>query len=121
MLEEKLQNLAKEYPQYSRIFEAILDWFERHPNQRAITMDHFYSNKYSFSIPDINITFMILKEKSILKTVYRIIDEDGTKISRDYVSLKDIPPQVDTMWGVKKDIEDVDVIPFYALEKSADF
>ncbi|WP_139374840.1 hypothetical protein [Salegentibacter holothuriorum] len=116
-----MQNLAKEYPEYSKIFEAILDWFERHPNQRAITMDYFYSDKYSFSIPDINITFMILKEHSILKTVYRVIDEDGSKISHDFLNLKDIPTQVDTMWGNKKDIEDVDVIPFYALEKQNDF
>jgi|GEM_PF-6355977 hypothetical protein len=117
MLGEKLKILAKEYPQYSKIFEAILDWFERHPNQRAITMDHFYSDRYSFSIPDINITFMILKENAILKTVYRVIDEDGSKISHDFQNLRDIPHQVDTIWGDKKDLEDVDVVPFYALEK----
>lgn len=118
MSEEKLQSLAREYPQYSKIFEAILDWFERHPNQRAITMDHFYSSKYGFSVPDINISFMILKDKAVIKTIYRIIDEDGLKISHDFQNTKEIPRVISTRWGKKKDIEDVDVVPFFALDQN---
>jgi hypothetical protein len=117
MLQEKLGDLTKDYPQYSKIFEAVLDWFERHPNQKAITMDHFYSQMYSFPIQDINISFMILKEKSILKTIYRIIDENGTKVSHDYLDRNDIPNIISTRWGAKRDLEDLDVVPFFALNQ----
>ncbi|UJH91669.1 hypothetical protein LZ575_02995 [Antarcticibacterium sp. 1MA-6-2] len=112
-----MQNLAKEYPEYSKIFKAIFDWFVQHPDQRAITMDHFYSDKYRFSFEDINTSFMIMEEYEILRTIYRVLDEDGSKIGSDFDSVYDIPNEVSTVWGQKKDKGDVIIVPFYLLER----
>ncbi len=83
-------------------------------------MDHFYSDRYAFSIPDINISLIILKNKSILKTIYRLLD-DGNKIDRDFFNLNDIPEEVSTTWGDKISIEDVVIVPFYALDQKSNF
>ncbi|TDN87313.1 hypothetical protein DET49_1122 [Salegentibacter sp. 24] len=115
MYERKLQNLAREFPEYSQIFEAILDWFFKHPNQRAITMDYFYSDRYQFSFEDINTSFMIMEEYEILKIIYRILDFDGVKIGSDFEDYKEIPDEVSTLWGEKKDIKDVNIVPYYCL------
>ncbi|SFG22536.1 hypothetical protein SAMN04488033_1417 [Salegentibacter agarivorans] len=118
MLEEKLQNLVKEYPKYSQIFEAIFTWFENNPNQRAITMDYFYTNKYGFSMRDLNISFMILKEKEVLRTIYRILDDHGSKIGRDFTSIEEIPRILSTMHGDKVEIDYSMIVPYYALQNS---
>jgi len=116
-LAEKLQNLAKEFPEYSGIFSAILVWFQTHPKINAISMDAMYSSSYGFSKVEISIAFSIMKHKSVLKTIYRVVDEDGSKIGRDFNDIEEIPETVDTMLGEKKLVRDVFVVPFYSLNK----
>lgn len=117
MSEKKLNNLAEEYPEYSKIFEEIIDWFSQHPNQKAISMDYFYSDKYPFSISDINISFMLLQKNSVLKSIYRVIDNDGSKIGTDFNKIEEIPEELDNMKGEKKRKSEVAIVPFFALEK----
>ena len=117
MLDEKLQNLAKEFPEYSDVFDAVLVWFESHPNINAISMDTFYSNKFGFSESHISIAFTIMKHTKILTTIYRVLDEDGSKIGRDFNEIDEIPSTLDTMSGQKKEIEDVFIVPYYSINK----
>lgn len=117
MSEKKLQNLAKEFPALSGVFEAVLEWFKNHPYTNAISMEIFYSNKFSFTREEINIAFILMQEKLILTTIYRILDEDGSKIGIDFEDFNEIPDTVDTMWGEKKDTRDVLIVPYYKLLK----
>ena len=117
MSEEKLQSLAKEFPQYEDVFQAVLEWFKSHPNTNAISMEIFYSNKFSFSREEINIAFILMKEKLILTTIYRIFDDDGSKIGKDFDDYNEIPDTIDTIWGEKKNTRDVFIVPYYKLLK----
>jgi hypothetical protein len=115
MSEEKLQNLVDKFPQYTQVFQAVFNWFITHPKQRDVSMESFYTSKYSFSREEINIAFILMKEIDMVRTIYRVIDDRGTRIGRDFEKIEDIPPYVDTMWGEKKKIEDVFIVPFYSL------
>ena len=115
MSKDKLNDLIKLYPDYSQVFRAVLNWFLTHPQQRSVTMDFFYSNKFAFSKEQINIAFFIMKETEVVKPIYRILDDKGHKIGRDYDNVEEIPKYVDTMWGDKKDIDEVYIVPYYEL------
>lgn len=117
MSKEKLQSLVKDFPEYSEIFYAVLVWFETHPKINAISMDTFYSSTYGFSEKNISIAFTIMKQTRILKTIYRVLDEDGSKIGKDFINIDDVPDTFDTMSGQKKSIEDVFIVPFYSINK----
>lgn len=117
MSEERLLNLANEYPEYSGVFQAVLGWFDSHPNANAISMDQFYSNKFNFSREQLKIAFMIMKEKSIIVRFYRLFDDDGSKIGKDYFSKDEIPIRVDTLLGELKDTKDISIVPYYSLKK----
>jgi len=117
MSKEKLQNLVKEFPEYSDIFYAVLVWFEDHPKVNAISMDTFYSSDFGFSEKNISIAFTIMKQTKILKTIYRVIDEDGFKIGKDFNTIDEIPNTLDTMSGEKKDVDDAFIVPFYSIIK----
>lgn len=115
MSEEKLQNLVKEFPEYSGVFNAILDWFKTNPKMNAISMDIIYSNKFGFTKTEISIAFSIMKHKNVLKTIYRVIDEEGYKIGKDFNAVDEIPETVDSILGEKKAVKDIFVVPFYSL------
>ncbi|WP_296149898.1 hypothetical protein [uncultured Flavobacterium sp.] len=117
MSKEKLQSLVKEFPEYSEIFDAVLVWFETHPKINAISMDTFYSSNFGFSESHISIAFTIMKHTKILKTIYRVLDEDGSKIGKDFNTIDEIPNTLDTMSGQKKDIDDVFIVPYYSINK----
>lgn len=117
MSKEKLQSLVKEFPEYSEIFDAVLVWFEDHPKITAISMDTFYSSNFGFSENRISIAFILMKQTKILKTIYRVLDQDGSKIGRDFNTIEEIPNTLDTMSGQKKDIDDVFIVPFYSINK----
>ncbi|TQO38969.1 hypothetical protein GQ41_3637 [Arenibacter algicola] len=116
MLEEKLQTLVKEYPNYSGVILAIVKWFRNNPSQKDIRMDVFYSNHFNYSIEEINAAFMIMTQEDLLKPVYRILDDDGSKIGKDFKHVRDIPQTVSTIWGKKKETKDVYIVPFYSLD-----
>ncbi|WP_430905575.1 hypothetical protein [Maribacter sp. 2-571] len=115
MSDEKLNLLVNDYPEYSEVIKAISDWFREHADQRAIRMDEFYSNQFGFSIEDVNAAFMLMRQQSMLKTIYRVLDDDGSKIGKDFENYSEIPDEVSTIWGVKKETKDVFVVPFYSL------
>jgi hypothetical protein len=56
-----------------------------------------------------------MRETRIVKTIYRILDDSGTRIGKDFDRIEDIPKYVDTMWGEKKHIDDVFIVPYYSL------
>lgn len=115
MSNAKLQNLVRDFPEYSDIFSTVLVWLESNPKAFAISMDTFYSNKFGFSRSRISIAFAIMKQNSILTTIYRVIDEDGSKIGKDFNSIDDIPDTVDTISGQKKDIKNLFIVPYYSF------
>jgi hypothetical protein len=117
MSEKKLLNLAKEFPEYSDVFDAVLVWFEDHPKTNAISMDTFYTSKFGFSRSHISIAFTIMKQNSILTTIYRVLDEDGSKIGKDFNTLDEIPDTLDTISGQKVDKDDVFIVPYYSINK----
>jgi len=117
MSKEKLQSLVREFPEYSEIFDAVLVWFEKHPKINAISMDTFYSSNYGFSENRISIAFILMKQTKILNTIYRVLDEDGSKIGKDFNTIEEIPNVLNTMSGEKKDIDDVFIVPFYSINK----
>jgi len=113
MSEEKLQNLIDAYPDYSSILRTILQWFITHPNQRHVSKDLFYTERFSFSREEIDVAFTLLKESLILKRTFQILDDTGTKVGKDYDNFEDIPPYLDTMWGEKRNTSDLFVVPCY--------
>ncbi|TRW22295.1 hypothetical protein FMM05_17470 [Flavobacterium zepuense] len=115
MSEDKFIKLIKLYPDYSNVFQAVLNWFLAHPKQKYISMDLFYSNKYAITKEQLNVAFYIMKESKVVKPVYRILDENGHKIGRDYEDVTEIPKHVSTMLGDKKSIDDVFVVNYYTL------
>lgn len=117
MSEERLQSLINQYPAYSEIFRAVYNWFITHPKQRDVSLEVFYNSKVGFSRTDLNIAFSIMKRYSFIKSVYRIVDNDGTKVGGEYYNVDDIPTHVDLMWGEKKHIDDMFIIPFYSLNQ----
>lgn len=115
MSEEKLKNLIDTYPKYAPIFRAVHTWFVTHPKQRGVSLDSFYSKKYNFSREEIDIAFFLMKQTAIVKPIYRVLDDDGTRIGQDFDNIEEIPQYVDTMLGEKKSIDDVFIVPYYTL------
>lgn len=116
MLEERLQTLVKEYPDYSEVVLAIVNWFRHNPDKKDLRMDVFYSSHFKYSIEEINAAFMLMTMEEVLKPVYRVLDDDGSKIGKDFNSLNEIPEFVSTAWGDKKETKDVFIVPFYSMD-----
>ncbi len=116
MSEEKLQNLVDKYPQYSRVFREVLNWFATHPKQKEVSQELFYTTKYKFSKEEIGIAFYLLIEQSVIRRKYRVVDEDGSRFSQEFENIDEIPRYVDTMFGEKKDTKDMSVVPFFSLK-----
>lgn len=116
MSEEKLKTLVKEYPDYSEVIQAIVNWFLHNPDKKDIRMDVFYSSHFNYSIEEINAAFMLMTMEEVLKPVYRVLDDDGSRIGKDFKSINEIPEFVSTPWGDKKETKDVFIVPFYYLD-----
>ena len=117
MSDDKLLNLIKSFPRYSRVFEEVYNYLITHPKQKFVSAETFYTKKFSFTPEEITTALIILKETSIIKSTYCILEENGTKIGKNYNNLDEIPKYVDTMQGERKGIEDVFVVPYYYLEE----
>lgn len=115
MSEEKLKNLIDTYPKYAPIFKAVFTWFVTHPKQIGVSLEFFYNKKYDFSKEEIDIAFFLMKQTSVVKPIYRVLDNDGTRIGKDFESIDEIPEYVDTMWGEKKSKDEVFIVPYYTL------
>ena len=114
MSEKRLQTIIKEYPKYSEVIKAVVNWFKNNPQDKGIRKEVFFSNHFNYSIDDVNAAFLLLSQEQFLKKIYRILDYDGSKIGKDFESLDEIPSEVSTLWGDKKNIEDVFIVPFYS-------
>jgi len=115
MSEERFQSLVNQYPEYAQIFREVLRWFTTHPKQQEVSLEFFYTNKYSFKKEDLNVAFFILNKKDVVKKTYVVIDESGTKVGRNFEKMDDIPDELDTMMGDKKETKDLFVVPYYSL------
>ena len=115
MSEEKLQSLIDAYPNYKDIFREVFNWFKTHPKQRDVSLELFYLSKSFLNREQVSIAFVLMKQSSFLKSVYRIVDNDGTKIGEEITDLNNLPTYVDTSMGEKVHIDDVLIVPFYSL------
>lgn len=113
MSEEKLQNLIDAHPDYSSILRTVLHWFITHPNQKVVSKDTFYTERFSFSREEIDVAFALMKDSSIIKATFQVLDDTGTKVGKNYDNYEDIPPYLDTMWGEKRNTAELFVVPCY--------
>lgn len=113
---EKLKSLAKQFPEYSQIFEAVLVWFATHPRQNEVSMELFNSNRYSFSMDRLHAAFIIMDSANAVAKSYKVLDESGVRVGDKYKSIDQIPPVLNTMEGHKKEIKDLFIVPVYSLE-----
>ena len=115
MSEEKLKSLVNQFPAYSEIFKAVYNWFIAHPKSKDVSIDMFCEFKKRFQREEISIAFTLMKQNLLLQSVYRVIDEDGTRMGDGFYSYDDIPQYIDDSWGHKKHIDDLYIVPFYSL------
>ncbi len=114
MSEEKLKILVKKYPDYSGIFETVFNWFVKNPD-KDIRIDSLYT---LYPPVEIDVVFFILKKEKIVRTIYRVLDVDGTKIGDDFNDLNDIPDVLDGVWGNPINTKDLSVVPHYHYDKN---
>lgn len=111
MSEVNFQSLIKEKPEYAPIFGAIMESLENHP-RRGIKIGDFNTDKYMYDPDALYDAVFILLREGLVKSVYRVLDEQGNKVGKDYLNATDVPEVVDTMMGEKLFTKDLRIIPF---------
>ncbi len=115
MLKERLQNLDKQYPDYSGMFQIIIKWFDNNPMQKYLRSDILYNEVKGFEEYEISTAVFILNKEGVISIIYRVIDNSGVKIGKDYSHYDEIPDFLTTMWGEEVQKANVLVVPYYIL------
>ncbi|CAM1360707.1 hypothetical protein TPENAI_20047 [Tenacibaculum litopenaei] len=118
MSEEKLKNLAEKYPEYKDVFEDVFNWFREHPTKIDIRADFFYD---THSEQSVDFAFFLLETEEITETIYRVIDENGAKIGKDFNSISEIPETIDDVWGRSIETKQALIMPYYMRIKSPNY
>lgn len=110
MSEEKLKNLVSKYPDYKGVFEDVFKWFKGHPDKQAIRADLFYD---SHPEQKVDFVFFVLESENITETIYRVLDDHGSKLGDDFNEINEIPESLEDTWGKSIRTDEALIMPYY--------